>query len=106
MTEALGLEGGEKVLEIGAGSGYAAAILSEIAGEVYTGWGDPARAHEPETLQATAFLFGFVPPKIEISCILSLEQSTVVPLGVVSLTKRSRIAMTQCCCRVRSGNSQ
>src|SRR6516165_9106182 len=36
MTEALGLEGGELVLEIGAGSGYAAAVLSEIAGEVYT----------------------------------------------------------------------
>jgi protein-L-isoaspartate(D-aspartate) O-methyltransferase len=36
MTEALGLSGGEKVLEIGAGSGYAAAILSRIAGEVFT----------------------------------------------------------------------
>jgi protein-L-isoaspartate(D-aspartate) O-methyltransferase len=36
MTEALGLSGGERVLEIGAGSGYAAAILSRIAGEVYT----------------------------------------------------------------------
>jgi len=36
MIEALGLKGGEKVLEIGAGSGYAAAVLSEIAGEVYT----------------------------------------------------------------------
>jgi protein-L-isoaspartate(D-aspartate) O-methyltransferase len=36
MVEALALEGGEKVLEIGAGSGYAAAILSRIAGEVYT----------------------------------------------------------------------
>jgi protein-L-isoaspartate(D-aspartate) O-methyltransferase len=36
MVEALGLEGGEKVLEIGAGSGYAAAILSGIAGSVYT----------------------------------------------------------------------
>src|SRR6516162_7845088 len=36
MTEALGLKGGEKVLEIGAGSGYAAALLSQIAGEVYT----------------------------------------------------------------------
>jgi len=36
MTEALGLEGGERILEIGAGSGYAAAVLSEIAGEVYT----------------------------------------------------------------------
>ncbi|MDT3685896.1 MAG: protein-L-isoaspartate(D-aspartate) O-methyltransferase [Pseudorhodoplanes sp.] len=36
MIEALGLEGGERVLEIGAGSGYAAAVLSKIAGEVYT----------------------------------------------------------------------
>ncbi|TFH42630.1 MAG: protein-L-isoaspartate(D-aspartate) O-methyltransferase, partial [Lysobacterales bacterium] len=36
MVDALALEGGEKVLEVGAGSGYAAAVLSEIAGEVYT----------------------------------------------------------------------
>jgi hypothetical protein len=36
MIEALGLTGGEKVLEIGAGSGYAAAVLSKIAGEAYT----------------------------------------------------------------------
>jgi len=36
MAEALALRGGEKVLEIGAGSGYAAAVLSEVAGEVYT----------------------------------------------------------------------
>lgn len=36
MIEALGLRGGEKVLEVGAGSGYAAAVLGEIAGEVYT----------------------------------------------------------------------
>ncbi len=35
MVEALGLKGGEKVLEIGAGSGYAAAIMAEIASEVY-----------------------------------------------------------------------
>ena len=35
MIEALVLEGGERVLEIGAGSGYAAAVLAEIAGEVY-----------------------------------------------------------------------
>jgi protein-L-isoaspartate(D-aspartate) O-methyltransferase len=35
-AEALLLEGGEKVLEIGTGSGYAAAVLAEIAGEVYT----------------------------------------------------------------------
>jgi len=36
MIEALALKGGERVLEIGAGSGYAAAVLSEIAAEVYT----------------------------------------------------------------------
>jgi protein-L-isoaspartate(D-aspartate) O-methyltransferase len=36
MTEALALEGGERVLEIGTGSGYAAAVLAEIAAEVYT----------------------------------------------------------------------
>lgn len=36
MIEALGLVGGEKVLEIGAGSGYAAAVLGRIAGEVLT----------------------------------------------------------------------
>ncbi len=36
MIDALQLEGGEKVLEIGTGSGYAAAVLAEIAGEVYT----------------------------------------------------------------------
>ena len=35
MVEALALTGGEKVLEIGAGSGYAAAVLAEIADEVY-----------------------------------------------------------------------
>jgi protein-L-isoaspartate(D-aspartate) O-methyltransferase len=36
MLEALALDGGEKVLEVGAGSGYAAAVLSKIAGEVFT----------------------------------------------------------------------
>ena len=36
MTEALDLKGGERVLEIGTGSGYAAAVLGEIAADVYT----------------------------------------------------------------------
>jgi len=36
MTECLALEGDEKVLEVGTGSGYQAAILSELAKEVYT----------------------------------------------------------------------
>jgi protein-L-isoaspartate(D-aspartate) O-methyltransferase len=36
MTEALELAPDERVLEIGTGSGYAAAVLSRIAREVYT----------------------------------------------------------------------
>jgi protein-L-isoaspartate(D-aspartate) O-methyltransferase len=36
MTQALGLRGGERVLEVGTGSGYQAAILGEIASRVYT----------------------------------------------------------------------
>ena len=36
MTELLVLKGGEKVLEIGTGSGYQAAILAELVKEVYT----------------------------------------------------------------------
>lgn len=36
MTEMLNLKGDEKVLEIGTGSGYQAAILSKLSKEVYT----------------------------------------------------------------------
>jgi len=36
MTDQLQLKGGEKVLEIGTGSGYQAAILAEIVGQVFT----------------------------------------------------------------------
>jgi protein-L-isoaspartate(D-aspartate) O-methyltransferase len=36
MTEALALTSGDRVLEIGTGSGYQAAILGELVGEVYT----------------------------------------------------------------------
>lgn len=36
MTELLHLEGTEKVLELGTGSGYQAAILATLAGRVYT----------------------------------------------------------------------
>ena len=36
MTASLGLKGPERVLEIGTGSGYQAAILSRVADEVYT----------------------------------------------------------------------
>ncbi len=36
MSQCLALKGGEKVLEIGLGSGYQAAVLAEIAREVYS----------------------------------------------------------------------
>jgi len=36
MAEAVRIKPGERVLEIGTGSGYGAAVLSRIAGEVYT----------------------------------------------------------------------
>ncbi len=36
MVEHLNLKGGERVLEVGTGAGYAAAVLAEIAGEVVT----------------------------------------------------------------------
>lgn len=36
MSELMDLDGSEKVLEIGTGSGYQAAILAELAAEVYT----------------------------------------------------------------------
>jgi protein-L-isoaspartate(D-aspartate) O-methyltransferase len=36
MTEALALRGDERVLEVGTGSGYQAAILSRLAARVYT----------------------------------------------------------------------
>jgi len=51
MTEALALCGGEKVLEIGAGSGYAAAVLSDIAADVYT-----VERHGPLAEKAAATL--------------------------------------------------
>jgi len=36
MTEALELKPHDRVLEIGTGSGYQAAVLAELAGEIYT----------------------------------------------------------------------
>lgn len=36
MTELLNLQGGERVLEIGTGSGYQAAVLAYLAGQVHT----------------------------------------------------------------------
>lgn len=45
MTEALQLKAGDRVLEVGTGSGYAAAVISLIAGKVYTIERHKALAH-------------------------------------------------------------
>jgi protein-L-isoaspartate(D-aspartate) O-methyltransferase len=46
MTEAIRIEGGEKVLEVGTGSGYQSAVLAEIAGHVDSVEIDPDLARE------------------------------------------------------------
>jgi protein-L-isoaspartate(D-aspartate) O-methyltransferase len=53
MTELLNLRGGERVLEVGTGSGYQAAVLAEIAGEVYS-----VEILEPLARSAAATLAG------------------------------------------------
>lgn len=49
MTQALELTGGERVLEVGTGSGYQSAVLAEIADEVYSIEIVPALAEAAET---------------------------------------------------------
>lgn len=53
MTELLGLEADDKVLEVGTGSGYQAAVLSELVAEVYT-----VEILEPLATSAAARLAG------------------------------------------------
>ena len=50
MTEALGLSPGERVLEIGTGSGYQTAVLSRLAGDVFTVERLPRLAAEAQAL--------------------------------------------------------
>lgn len=50
MSQALELTGTEKVLEIGAGSGYQAAILAELAGKVITVERQPSLAEAARTV--------------------------------------------------------
>lgn len=56
MTECLALKGGEKVLEIGTGSGYQAAVLGRIAGDVFTiEINDTLARRAAETLERLGF---------------------------------------------------
>jgi protein-L-isoaspartate(D-aspartate) O-methyltransferase len=53
MTEALELKGQEKVLELGTGSGYQAAILAELAAQVLTIERIPSLARNAEQVLAS-----------------------------------------------------
>ncbi len=56
MSEALELQGDEKILEIGTGSGYQAAVLAELAGRVFSIERFPALAYRAnQTLQKLGY---------------------------------------------------
>jgi protein-L-isoaspartate(D-aspartate) O-methyltransferase len=56
ICEALSLRGGERVLDVGTGSGYQAAVLAELAGEVHTIERIPELAEEAQaTLEAAGY---------------------------------------------------
>ncbi len=50
MAEALELDGGERILEVGTGSGYEAAVLAELCGELYSVERIPALAERATEL--------------------------------------------------------
>jgi protein-L-isoaspartate(D-aspartate) O-methyltransferase len=52
MAQTLELSGSEKVLEVGTGSGYGAAVLSRLCGHVVTIERDPGLAHAAQALLA------------------------------------------------------
>ena len=54
ICEALALRGGERVLDVGTGSGYQAAVLAELAGEVHTIERIPALAEQARANLAAA----------------------------------------------------
>jgi protein-L-isoaspartate(D-aspartate) O-methyltransferase len=64
MTEMLQLKGHEKVLEVGTGSGYQAAILGQLANEVVTVERIPALAEEASSLLAQ---LGYTNIRVEVS---------------------------------------
>jgi protein-L-isoaspartate(D-aspartate) O-methyltransferase len=63
MTELLELKGDEKVLEIGTGTGYQAAILAELCAHVYT-----IEILEPLATRAQALLEGLGYENITVKC--------------------------------------
>ncbi len=63
MTQMLHLQGHERVLEVGTGSGYQAAILGELAAEVYT-----VERHQPLAESAAALLVKLGYANVHVHC--------------------------------------
>ncbi len=63
IAEALELRGGERVLEVGGGSGYSAAVLAELAGRVISIELVPALA---ERARAALAGLGYGPERVEV----------------------------------------
>ncbi|RMH05582.1 MAG: protein-L-isoaspartate(D-aspartate) O-methyltransferase [Planctomycetota bacterium] len=63
MLEALELEGPEKVLDVGSGSGYTTALLCELAAEVHAVEIDPALAASSRRI-----LREFAWPRVSVEC--------------------------------------
>jgi protein-L-isoaspartate(D-aspartate) O-methyltransferase len=61
MTDALGVQEGEKVLEVGLGSGYQAAILAQMSARVY------AVERIPSLLETASMVIGGLGYKVEMS---------------------------------------
>lgn len=82
MTELLVLQGKEKVLEIGTGSGYQTAILAELAGEVYS-----IELLKSLAERAKALLTGFGYSNIHIRCADGYESwSEEAPFDAIIVT--------------------
>jgi protein-L-isoaspartate(D-aspartate) O-methyltransferase len=108
ICEALSLRGGERVLDVGTGSGYQAAVLAELAGEVHTieripdladdarvtleaaGYGDRVHVHVgdgtlglPEHAPYAAIAVAAAAPEVPATLYDQLEERgrLVVPIG-------------------------
>lgn len=98
MTEALGLTGEERVLEIGTGSGYQTAVLSQLCREVYTVEIVPQLAHSARELltrlgfQNVSFLLGDGsrgwPEAAPFDAILAAAAPHEVPTPLLAQLKR------------------
>jgi len=82
MTQLLLLEGNEKVLEIGTGSGYQAAVLAQLAGEVHTIERHPGLA---ETARSVLSDLGLENIHVHI-CDGSLGLPTLAPFQAILVT--------------------